>query len=159
MKKTLLMMIAVLLVLTSTIGAEQMGNESIRAGKVAAVARLIAGKNDGDDVGQLAVGAEYGVIPHLSVGLGYVYIDGMYPVQENGLDISVKGFLLDQDLDVYADLGSQMYFSDGVEALFTLKAGVEWQFPFGLLIAGEGGTVLEDSEFGYMFGIRAGYRF
>lgn len=159
MKKIIVTAAAALLILFVSAAAAAADEGSPRAGRLAAVARLDIGKDDGDDIGQLAVGIEYGLIPHLSAGIGYVYIDGMFPLQENGLDISLRGFLLDEAVDAYADLGSQLYFSDDFGAVFTLKAGLEWQSPFGVLVGAEGGTVLEDSKFGYLFGVRAGYRF
>ncbi len=159
MKKIILIVMAVLLVMAASAFAETAGEESPRAGKLAAAGRLNLGKNDGDSIAQLGAGVEYGLIPHLSAGIGYVYIDGMHPLQASGLDVSVKGFLLDRVLDVYADLGSQLYFSDDFGAVFTLKAGAEWQSPFGVFAGVEGGAILEDSKFGYLMGVRAGYRF
>lgn len=160
MKKIVFLGIAALLILTAVSAVAQTADpESPRAGKLAAAGRLNLGKNDGDSIAHLGAGIEYGLIPHLSVGAGYVYIDGMHPLQESGLDVSLKGFLFDQVLDLYADLGSQLYFSDDFGAVFTLKAGLEWQSPFGVFVGAEGGTVLEDSKFGYLFGVRAGYRF
>src|SRR6056297_2088474 len=131
----------------------------IRAGKLATAARLNSGQNDGDAIAQLAVGVEYAVIPHLSVGAGYVYIDGIDPLQEHGLDLSLKGYLFERKLDLYADIGSQFYLNGGFGAVFTVKSGIEWQSPFALFCAVEGGVELEDSSWGHLFGLRAGYRF
>lgn len=132
---------------------------SIRAGKPATAARLNIGQNDGDAIAQLALGLEYAVIPHLSVGAGYVYVDGIDPLQEHGLDLSLKGYLFERELDLYADLGSQFYMKDGIDTVLTVKIGLEWQSPFGLFCAGEGGVELEGSNWGYLYGLRIGYRF
>jgi|SRR6056297_903348 len=131
----------------------------IRAGKLATAARLNSGQNDGDAIAQLALGVEYAVIPHLSVGAGYVYVDGIDPLQEHGLDLSLKGYLFERELDLYADLGSQLYLENSINMLVTLKTGLEWQSPFGLFCAGEGGVVLDASSWGYLYGLRIGYRF
>lgn len=132
---------------------------SIRTGKPAAVARLNIGQNDGDAIAHLALGLEYAVIPHLSVGAGYVYIDGIDPLQEHGLDLSLKGYLFERRLDLYADIGSQLYLNDGIGAVFTVKSGLEWQSPFALFCAVEAGVELEESSWGQLIGLRIGYRF
>src|SRR6056297_3042321 len=112
----------------------------IRAGKLATAARLNSGQNDGDAIAQLALGIEYAVIPHLSVGAGYVYVDGIDPLQANGLDLSLKGYLFEKRLDLYADLGGQFYMKESIDTVLTVKSGIEWQSPFGLLCAVEGGV-------------------
>lgn len=154
MKKILFLYSVFLLVFIAAASAETAG----RTGSFALTGRLIAGENNGDSVGQLAFGAEYGLLSHLCVGAGFVYVDGRFPIQENGIDLSIKGYLFDRSLDVYGDAGAQLYFIDGVDAVFTLKAGVEWQSSFGLLAAAEGGAEIEGEYWGYMYGLRLGYR-
>lgn len=154
MKKFVLFLIILSCVLGQIVCAET----SSKKGKPAIAARLNVGKNGEDPVAQLAAGVEYGVLPHFVLGAGYVYVDGIDPLQQHGIDLSLKGFLFERPLDVYAAVGSQLYLSDGIGAVFTLKAGLEWQSPFGLFFAGEGGAEVEGSEWGYLFGLRVGYR-
>ncbi len=140
---------------TFTLHAEASG----RAGTIAVTAGLNGGKNDGDAIARLSLGLEYGLLRRLSVGAGYVYVDGIHPLQEHALDLSLKGYLFDRGLDMYADVGTQFCFSDGFTALYTLKSGLEWRSSFGLLVAAEGGAELEESEWGYLFGLRFGWVF
>src|SRR6056297_2373986 len=152
MKKICFTGVVFLLVFAFAASAET----SIRTKKPAATARLNIGQNDGDAIAQLALGVEYAVIPHLSVGAGYVYVDGIDPLQEHGLDLSLKGYLFERKLDLYADLGSQFYMKDGIDMVLTVKTGLEWQSLFGLFYAVEGGVELEGSSWGYLYGLRVG---
>jgi len=129
-----------------------------REGKFAVSARLDIGKNNGDSIGQLGGAIEYGIVKYLSAGLGYVYVDGRHPLQDNGLDLFLKGYIFDRELDVYIDAGAQICFSDEIETVLTIKAGIEWQSPFALFIAAEGGAELEQPDLGYLYGIRLGFR-
>jgi len=155
MKKLGFIAVVFLLVFTLAASAETF----IRTGRPAATARLNIGQNDGDAIAQLALGIEYAVIPHLSVGAGYVYVDGIDPLQANGLDLSLKGYLFEKRLDLYADLGGQFYMKESIDTVLTVKSGLEWQSPFGLLCAVEGGVELEGSSRGHLLGLRVGYRF
>jgi hypothetical protein len=155
MKRTLSFVLMLLLVDAFTLHAETSG----RVGTIAVTAGLNGGKNDGDAIAQLSLGLEYGLLRRISLGAGYVYVDGIHPFQEHALDLSLKGYLFDRLLDMYGDVGTQISFSDGITAFYTLKSGLEWRSSFGLLIAAEGGAELEASEWGYLFGLRFGWVF
>jgi len=134
-------------------------DEPLRSGKTAVVTRINFGKNHDDPIAQLGIGIEHGIFPHLAVGLGYVYIDGIDPLQEHGLDLFLRGLLYARELALYADAGIQTYFSGGIDGILTLKSGLEWQSPFRLFGAVEGGVEMEGSNWGSLYGIRVGCRF
>ena len=141
MKKTIVISTVFLLVFVFTLYSET----SIRVGKTAVAAHLVAGKNNEDSIAQLGVGVEYGLISHLSAGIGYVYVDGRHPIQAHGLDLFVKGYVFDtlMDLygfDIYGKAGTQIYNDDGIGLTYTFLSGVEWQSPFKMFFAFEGGT-------------------
>jgi len=137
---------------------------SIRVGKTAVSAQLVLGENNEDSIAQLGAGVEYGIINHLSAGIGYVYVDGRHPLQANGLDLFIKGYVFDGFLDlygfdIYGEAGTQVYFQDGIGLTYTFLSGLEWQSPFKLLIAFKGGAELENGDWGYLYGAVLGFRF
>ncbi|MEA1911338.1 MAG: hypothetical protein U9N32_06635 [Spirochaetota bacterium] len=149
MNKITFIIIGFLLVSVFTIHADS----SLRVGKTAVSAHLIVGKNTEDSIGQLGVGFEYGIMNHLSAGMGYVYVDGRHPLQAHGPDLYVKGFAFDgiMDLygfDLYGKAGTQIYYQDELGLAYTFLTGVEWQSPFKLIIAVEGGAELENGDWG-----------
>ncbi len=160
MKKIIVISTVFLLISVFTIQAET----SIRVGKTAVAAHLVVGKNNEDSIAQLGVGVEYGIISHLSAGMGYVYVDGRHPIQAHGLDLFFKGYVFDSILDlngfdIYGKAGAQIYSQDGFGLTYTFLSGLEWQSPFKLLIAFEGGAELENSDWGYVYGGVLGLRF
>lgn len=160
MNKKKIFLIVLLLLCVFTVYSDT----SIRVGKTAAAIHLNLGKNNEDSIGQIGVGMEYGIINHLSMGLGYVYVDGRYPLQVHGLEMFVKGYILDSIIDLYGfDLygkaGAQIYSKDGLGLTYTLLSGIEWQSPFKLLIAFEGGVEFENGDWGYLCGGALGVRF
>jgi len=155
MKKGIFSVLILLIVLVSIMPAET----TLREGKTGISAHLVAGKNDGDDVGHVGLGGEYGVNSHLSLGAGYVYVDGKWPLADHALELYARGYLFDRPLDLYAHIGTQICFSDEIDTLYTFSGGLEWQSSFGLFIGLEGGPVLESSSWGYLLGARVGYRF
>jgi len=160
MKKIIVILTVFLLVLVFTVHSET----SIRVGKTAVSAHLFLGKNNEDSIAQLGVGFEYGLISHLSAGIGYVYVDGRHPLQAHGLDLFVKGYIFDtlMDLygfDIYGKAGTQFYNQDGVGIVYTFLSGLEWQSPFKMFIAIETGAELEDGDWGYLTGGVIGVRF
>ena len=167
MKKIILVLVVFFLVSVFTISAET----PLRVGKTAVSAHLGVGKSthisfgdSGDDIAQLGVCVEYGIINHLSLGIGYVYVDGIYPLHAHGLDLFVKGYVFDTFIDLYGfDLygkaGTQIYSQDGVGLAYTFLAGLEWQSPFKMFIAFEGGAELENGDWGHLYGGALGLRF
>ncbi len=160
MKKIIVISTVFLLVFVFTVYSET----SIRVGKTAAAVHLIMGKNNEDSIAQVGAGIEYGIINHLSIGLGYVYVDGRHPLQAHGLDLFVKGYVFDTILDlygfdIYGKAGAQVYSSDGFGLTYTFLTGVEWQSPFKMFFAVEGGAELENGDWGYVYGGILGLRF
>ena len=110
MKRIIIMSIIFLLVFVFTVYSES----STKAGKSAVSAHLILGKNNEDSIAQIGVAYEYGIISHLSAGMGYVYVDGRHPIQAHGLDLFIKGYIFDAILDlygfdIYGKIGTQVY--------------------------------------------------
>lgn len=132
---------------------------SVRAERSAVSASLVMGKNTEDSTAQIAVNYEYGIIKHLSVGGGYVYVDGRHPIQAHGAALYVKGYAFDSVLDIYGKVSAQLYYQDGFGLVTTYLAGAEWQSPFKLCLSIEGGAELEGSDWGYMYGFSLGLRF
>ena len=154
MKKIVSISIVFLIVFVFTVYSET----SIRVGKTAVSAHLNLGENNDDSIGQLGGTIEYGIINHLSAGIGYVYVDGMNPIQAHGLDLFVKGYLFDKKMDIYGELGAQIYGGDDSGLMSTFITGFEWQSPFKLFIAIEAGAELESSNWGYLYGAVIGIR-
>ena len=167
MKKIILFSTVFLLLSAFTISADS----SLRVGKTAVSAHLGVGKSNhisfgdsGDSIAQLGVCVEYGIINHLSAGIGYVYVDGIYPLAAHGLDLFVKGYVFDTliDLygfDIYGKAGIQVYSQERFGLTSTFMSGLEWQSPFKMFIAIETGAELENSEWGYLTGGVLGFRF
>jgi len=160
MKKIILFSTVFFLLFVFTVYSET----SLRVGRTAVSAHLVLGKNHEDSIAQLGTGFEYGIINHLSAGIGYVYVDGRHPLQAHGLDLFVKGYLFDTILDlygfdIYGQAGAQVYFQDGIGVSYTFFTGLEWQAPFGLFLAAEGGAELENEDWGYLYGAVLGFRF
>ena len=160
MKKIIVILVVFLLVSVFTISAET----SLRVGKTAVSAHLLVGKNTEDSIAQLGTGIEYGIINHLSVGIGYVYVDGRHPLQAHGLDLFLKGYVFDPIIDIYGfdiygKTGMQVYSQDGFGLTYTFTSGLEWQSPFKMFIAVETGAELEDGDWGYLTGGVIGIRF
>lgn len=160
MKKILLISFIFLLVTAFLFSAEP----SLRVGKTAVSAHFILGKNTEDSIAQVGTGIEYGVISHLSVGIGYVYVDGRHPIQAHGLDLFVKGYVFDSVIDlygfdIYGKAGTQIYYQDEFGLTYTFLSGLEWQSPFKMFIAIETGAELEDGDWGYLTGGVIGIRF
>jgi len=167
MKKIILVLAVFLLVSVFTIYAET----SLRVGKTAVSAHLGVGKSNhisfgdsGDDIAQLGVCVEYGIINHLSAGIGYVYVDGIYPLAAHGLDLFIKGYVFDTVIDVYGfdiygKAGTQIYSDGGLGLTYTFLTGLEWQSPFKVFIAIETGAELENGDWGYLSGGVLGVRF
>ncbi len=152
--------ITLILFIFLLITAFAFSNDSpVRAGRSAVSAGLVTGKNTEDSIAQVAVNYEYGVISHLSIGGGYVYVDGRHPVQAHGIDLFVKGYAFDSFLDVYGKVSAQLYYQDGFGVITTYLAGAEWQSPFKLCVSIEGGAELEGTDWGYMYGLSLGVRF
>ncbi len=159
MKRISLITVVFLLVFTFAIFA----GPSLRVGKTAVSAHLDLGKNTEDSIAQVGVVVEYGIISHLSLGMGYVYVDGRHPLQAHGLDLFVKGYVFDTfwDLygfDIYGKAGTQIYSQDGFGLTYTFLTGLEWQSPFKIFIAIEGGAELEDGDWGHLSGGVIGVR-
>ena len=132
---------------------------SVRAGRSGVSVHLVLGKNTQDSIAQLGAGYEYGIIKHLSAGVGYAYVDGRDPIQNSGLDLFVKGYLFDSVFDLYGKFGTQLYNRDGLGMITTFLGGVEWQSPFMFFLAFESGAELERSDWGYLYGAVLGMRF
>ena len=137
---------------------------SLRVGKTAVAAQLVLGKNNEDSIAQLGVGVEYGIISHLSAGIGYVYVDGRHPIQAHGLDLFVKGYVFDSVIDlygfdIYGKAGIQVYYQDDFGSTYTFLSGLEWQSSFNMFIAIETGAELENGDWGYLTGGVLGFRF
>ncbi|MDA3940977.1 MAG: hypothetical protein PF693_16965 [Spirochaetia bacterium] len=60
---------------------------------------------------------------------------------------------------VYGKAGAQVYSQDEFGLTYTFLSGVEWQSPFKLLIAFEGGAEFENGDWGYVCGGVLGLRF
>lgn len=160
MKKIIVISTVILLVSVFTLYSET----SIRVGKTAVSAHLVLGKNNEDSIAQIGVGLEYGILSHLSAGLGYVFVDGRHPIQAHGLDLFVKGYVFDTILDlkgfdIYGKAGAQVYSQDGLGLTYTFLTGLEWQSPFKMFMAFEGGAELENDDWGYVYGGVLGLRF
>ena len=160
MKKILFVSLIFLLASAFTFSAEP----SLRVGKTAVSAHLGLGQNREDSIAQLGTCVEYGVFSHLSVGIGYAYVDGRYPIQAHGLDLFVKGYVFDTivdiyGFDIYGKAGSQIYYQDDFGLAYTFLAGVEWQSLFKLFLAIETGAELENGDWGHFTGGVIGMRF
>lgn len=155
MKKIMSIAAVFLVLFVFTVDAESF----VRTGKSAVSAHLILGENNDDSIAQVGVSYEYGILPHLSAGAGYVYVDGRFPLQAHGIGFSVKGYLFDTNLDLYGKVGLQVYSSDGFGVTSTFIGGAEWQLPFKLYIGLEGGAELEGTDWGYLYGAVLGVRF
>jgi len=155
MKREVLLTVVFIAVSVCSVSART----SSKTGTSAVSARLVIGSNSEDSIAQVSVDYEYGIISHLSAGVGYVYVDGIDPVQANGFNLFLTGYLLDSSLDVYARTGVQIYDQDGLDFVSTFLAGVQWQSPFKFFAAFEGGAELEGSDLGYLAGIVLGARF
>jgi hypothetical protein len=159
MKKIIFILAVFLLISAFTVSAES----SIRSGKSAVSAHLVLGKNNEDSIAQVGASYEYGIISHLSAGLGYVYVDGRHPIQAHGLDLFIKVYVFDTifDLygfDIYGKASTQIYSQDSFGLAYTLLSGLEWQSPFKMFISFEGGGELENGDWGYLYGAVLGLR-
>ncbi len=160
MKKIILFSTVFFLLCIFTVYSES----SLRVGKTAVSGHLVLGKNNEDSIAQLGAAVEYGIINHLSAGIGYVYVDGRNPIQAHGMDLFIKGYVFDSFLDLYGfDLygkgAIEVYTQDGLGLVYDLFTGLEWQSPFGLFLAAEGGAELENGDWGYLYGAVLGFRF
>ncbi len=147
----------ILMVLAAATASSAFADGAQRAGRIAAGLRLDSGKSASDPIAQIGVEAEYGLLEHLSLGLGYAYVDGNL-TQENCLELLAKGYLLGKPLDVFAGAALQITFSGGLGAAVTLRTGVEWQSPFRLFLGAEAAVLFEQSGMGWMGGAIVGLR-
>jgi hypothetical protein len=146
-----------LVVLAGAIATRAFADGAVRAGKIAVGLRIDSGKSSADSIAQIGAEAEYGLLEHLSLGMGYAYVDGNM-TQENCLELLAKGYLLGKPLDVFAGAALQLHFSGGLGVSATLRTGAEWQSPFKLFLGAEGAVLFEEAGVGWMGGAFVGLR-
>jgi hypothetical protein len=147
----------ILVASASAIAPSAFADGAVRAGRIAAGLRIDSGKSSVNPISQISAEAEYGLLEHLSLGMGYAYIDG-YMTQENCLELLAKGYLLGKPLDVFASAALQLHFSGGLGVSATLRTGAEWQSPFKLFLGAEGAVLFEQAGVGWMGGAFVGLR-
>ena len=147
----------ILMALAAATASNAFADGSPRAGRFAAGLRVDSGRSSTDPIAQIGAEAEYGLLEHLSLGIGYAYVDGNL-TQENCLELLAKGYLLGKPLDVFAGAALQIHFSGGVGASATLRTGAEWQSPFTLFLGVEAAVLFEQAGLGWMGGAFVGVR-
>jgi hypothetical protein len=147
----------ILVVSASAIAPSAFADGAVRAGRFGAGLRVGSGKSSTDSIAQISAEAEYGLLEHLSLGMGYAYIDG-YMTQENCLELLAKGYLLGKPMDVFTGAALQVHFSGGLGVSATLRTGAEWQTPFKLFLGAEAAVLFEQAGVGWMGGAFVGLR-
>ncbi len=150
----------VLLLLSLLVPALAAGEEAVRKGKLAVEAHLDRGVSSGDVSAQLGASLEYGLLEHLTLALGYVYLDGRDPLRAHGAEAGVKYYIFGSDLDLLASASVQPLFTaGGLRVAFTGKIAAEWQSPWWFFVGIEGAICFEPASIGYLGGSYLGVRF
>lgn len=140
--------------------ADRLLEERVRDGRVAAAVGFDRGSSAGDPAAQLWAHAEYGFGEHFAAGLGWVYVDGLDPLQAHGLELLLKAYLFAAPLDAFLQASLQPCFAeDGLRLVFTGRLGVEWQTPWKAFWGVEACLAAEPAAVGWLIGSFLGVRF
>lgn len=149
-----------LLLLSLLLPVSASAEQPVRKGRLALDAHLDRGVSSGDASAQLGASLEYGLLEHLVLALGYVYLDGLDPLRAHGAEAGVKYYIFGTDLDLLASVFVQPLFTEsGLRFAFTGKIAAEWQSPWWFFVGIEGAICFEPASIGYLGGSYLGVRF